>query len=234
MADDGELIRATVQGMVEGTMSPFARIIDNLFGPASTTLGQALDERARRFTHRSRQMLEGKRSEVGETNLRLATIIPIVQYGAIEENDELQDRWGALLANTSAAGNELPAAPDILRQLSPLDVCFLQLCYEYALGESDKANRMGDIFHVSDVEVTNILYKDWRAIARDRYGVREYASGKHPPQEWALTEDNCLRLGLVKERPTGRPAPDHNDASIMLTDLGFRFIRLCQIPTVTR
>jgi Abortive infection alpha len=230
VADDAELIKAGVQGMVEGTLSPFAKIVDNLFGPASTTLGLAFNERMKRFTHRSKQMLEAKKKEGGEGNLRLTIIVPIVQYGAMEENDELQDRWAALLANTASGGNGLlPAAPDILRQLSPLDVLFLQLCYELAIAELDKCNHEANIFHVSDVNVTDVFYGDWQNLIDERYGIRS-PTGKRPPSEWALTLDNCLRLGLIKEKLPGVTTPDHNRTLLMLTDLGFRFIGICQIP----
>jgi hypothetical protein len=232
MADDAELIKAGVQGMVEGTLSPFAKILDNLFGPASLTLGIALNERMRRFTGRSQQMLEAREKGGHETELHLTLIIPIIQHGAIEENDEVQDRWAALLANTVGGGNYLPAAPEILKQLSTIDVCFLQLCYEHALRKAEECYRNADIFHVSNVEVTDILYREWRTVIADRYGVREFAGGRrYNPPEWALTEGNCLRLGLIKERLTGRQSLDRNDVAMMLTDLGFRFIELCQIPS---
>lgn len=225
MGDDAELMKAAAQGVVEGAVSPIANIIQDIFGPASKSLGLALNERVKRFTDRTKEMLAGRAIDPKEISLTL--LIPIIQNGAVEENAELQDRWAALLVNTAVTENELPAAPEILKQLTPLDVGFLQMCYEHTLGEVDRCNHESQPFHISLVEVTD-TFEEWKRAIETRYGIHPFASGKHHPPEWALTEGNVIRLGLVKERLTSRKHPDHNDAALMMTELGYRFIGLCQ------
>ena len=227
MADDAELIKAAAQGITEGTLAPLHQIVLNIFGPSSETLGRVINERVKRFEKRSKEMLLIADTKPDELSVKL--LLPIIQNGAIEENDELQDRWAALLVNTAVEDIELPAAPEILKQLTPLDVCFLQMCYEETLRQVDKCNHEAQPFHIFSVEVTN-TFEEWKSVIEARYGIHASASGKYEPAEWALTSENVIRLGLVKAKPTGQLYLGYDPSILMMTELGYRFIGLCQIP----
>jgi hypothetical protein len=136
MADEIEVIKASVQGVTEAFTAPFAKLVEEIFGRSATQLGLALEDRAkeyrerqRRFLERSKEMLDGSGKRPAKVPLKL--LLPIVRNGSIEEDDELQDRWAALLANTAVGESSIPAAPDILRQLTKEDVCLLQIAYDY-------------------------------------------------------------------------------------------------------
>ena len=45
--DDAELVKAGVQGMVEGSLKPFSDLIAALFGPAASEAGLMLQEHVR-------------------------------------------------------------------------------------------------------------------------------------------------------------------------------------------
>lgn len=62
----------------------------------------------------------------------LKLLIPIMQGASLEENDDLQDRWAALLVNAANAdfGNEIRRSyVTILEQLTPLDAQILDVLY---------------------------------------------------------------------------------------------------------
>lgn len=66
----------------------------------------------------------------------LKTIVPLLQYCSLEEDQDLQERWAALLANSAhpeQAAHVQPSFPDILRQLSSLDAKFLDAIYDFVV-----------------------------------------------------------------------------------------------------
>jgi hypothetical protein len=226
MRDDTELVKAAVQGMTEGTLAPFHQIVLNIFGPSSEALGRMMKQRVMRFEKRSKEMFEVA-GDAPET-LSPTLVIPIIQNGAVEENDELQDRWAALLVNCTTGDDALPGAPEILRQLTPPDVCFLQMCYDHVVGELEAASQ--EVLYISSIEVTEV-FENWKTVIVEAYGISPHPSARHEPTPWILTQENVVRLGLVKEKAVRRPYRDHDDAALMMTVLGFRFIRLCQPPS---
>ncbi len=62
----------------------------------------------------------------------LQVAIPLIQGGSLEENDVLQDRWAALLANAADASSNVDvrrAYISILEDLTPLDALLLKKLY---------------------------------------------------------------------------------------------------------
>lgn len=62
-------------------------------------------------------------------------LIPLLQSASLEEDDDLQKRWAALLANAATEGRGstiLPASVEVLRQLTPAHVLILDWIYENA------------------------------------------------------------------------------------------------------
>jgi hypothetical protein len=229
MADDTELILARAQGIVQGAISPLTSIIDNIFGPVSRTIGEELNERVKRFTLRSKEMLaDADTKKINSVSVNI--LIPIIQNGAAEKNDELQDRWAALLTNATLNHYDLPSAPEILKQLTPLDVSFLQMCYEQVVDKREEGNRQSQRVSVGSVGISHLRDR-WKGYIETTYRVKPPVSLTHPdPPEWAITEDNLTRLGLLRQKLYGRMPPDHDDTELVMTDLGFRFITMCQPP----
>lgn len=76
---------------------------------------------------------------------RLPLFIPILQQASLEDNETLRTKWAALFANALNPDRreELRVAyTDILRQLSPEDVLFLDHFYDHVCEEA--ANRYGE------------------------------------------------------------------------------------------
>src|ERR1035437_6608574 len=69
----------------------------------------------------------------------LKLLIPIMQGASLEEDDDLQDRWAALLvnaANASYPGEVRRSYATILEQLTPLDAKILDVLYSVPFNES--------------------------------------------------------------------------------------------------
>jgi hypothetical protein len=237
MPHDAELIKAGVQGMTEGFTAPLAKIINEIFGRAATQLGLVLEdrvkeyrERQRRFLERSKQMLDSSGKQPEKVPLKL--LLPIFQNGSVEEDDELQDRWAALLANTSI-GTRVPGAVETLAQLTRYDVLLLQSCYEFVrnieltkrYAEEQKAARKTTMlppFNPGEFPLTG-AFAQWEMIVAQ--------SLKHPwlhtsrfgaPPEFSLSRENLERLNLLIYR----------DSIPFLTGFGYRFAGACQ-PSVS-
>jgi hypothetical protein len=60
-------------------------------------------------------------------------LMPILDYASVEDDDAMQRKWGALLANAAShteANKVLPAFAEILRQLTPVQAQILEWMYE--------------------------------------------------------------------------------------------------------
>src|SRR5207248_2417186 len=107
-------------------------------GPAGELGSWAQDAIAyRRWKWRVRvlQRAEQFLAEVGQppTEVPLPILIPILEAGANEEDEEMSDRWAALLANAAGwPGRVPPRFPSILSQLSPWDAALLEAIFEEA------------------------------------------------------------------------------------------------------
>ena len=78
-------------------------------------------------------ILEGKGPSLQRRAVPLKLAIPILEDGALEEDNSLQDIWAQLLANAADAGSGVEvrsAFLTILKDLSPLDASNLQKIYE--------------------------------------------------------------------------------------------------------
>lgn len=70
----------------------------------------------------------------------LKVLLPSFEYGSLEDNDYLQDRWAALLAHAatpSKSADRKPIFVEILKQLSVMDVMLLDLLFDKAGGPED-------------------------------------------------------------------------------------------------
>lgn len=96
-------------------------------------------ERQIRLMQRAQNLLQlvGLSAPTRPVPLKLA--IPIMQGASLEENDDLQDRWAALLVNAANAnfrGEVRRSYAAILEQLTPLDVHILDVLYSLPFEKS--------------------------------------------------------------------------------------------------
>jgi hypothetical protein len=115
-------------------------LIRAVFGPAAEETGLLLKDKVSAKRHqnlvkiavRARDILE--EAGLSPKEVPLSIIHPLLGSAMLEDNDELQSRWAALLANTSILADcSLRSFAEILKQLTPVEVRFLDKAYDEAL-----------------------------------------------------------------------------------------------------
>jgi hypothetical protein len=77
---------------------------------------------------KTKQFLDSKGIDPRKVLPKVA--LPILEAGSLEIDEEMQDRWAALLANAATAGERVPPAfPRILADLSARDAHVLEFLY---------------------------------------------------------------------------------------------------------
>jgi hypothetical protein len=230
LADEDKLVKAGV----EAALKPFADLLDKLAGPAAKELGLALKDHMRvfrlkrqlRLFERVKEMLAESNMQPGQVPFKL--LLPLVENASVEENDNLQDRWAAMLANAAVNREVHPSFPEILKQLSEKEVAYLDACFEYL-----EAKR-----HVDEDMKTPAAKRVEQYKELDEAFVFKLAVclniSMYPPNKlrtlskYALPksglQDNVIRLGLM------RAAVD-DDLNHKLTDFGRGFVKACRPPS---
>lgn len=261
MSDDAELLKAGVQGTVEGALKPFADLIQAVLGPPADEMGLILQDTVATFGYgirlsllmrqvrlfkRTQEMLNEMGVEPRKVPMKL--LLPIIQNGSLEEDDELQDKWAALLANNAAGKYTESVFPEILKQLSPADAYLLKMCFYEALTEPQHR------FPPPTYSIPQSIRK-WREAVTKSYPKlegyptvkpREPVSSIRPPVS-ELSLGNLIRLGLISSQyhekdvhplaPSGlglKPGEtrvDSEEGVYLLSGIGLTFAYACEDPT---
>lgn len=139
-------------------------------------------ERQVRLIDRANSFLAARGLEKGTRTVPLPLAIPLLQGASLEENDWMQDKWAALLANAADAmhGVEIRRAYiSILEDLTPLDAINLEKIY----GTDDGLNVETGVF-------TTFL---------PNYVPENQPEGEdlRPTPEVEISLGNLARLGLI-------------------------------------
>ena len=163
---------------------------------------------------RAKQLLDEAGLEAHE--VRPGVLVPVLEGATLADEDEsLQERWAALLAN--AAANPPPPPPPaippsfpyVLGQLSPTDAKLLDVCFAWPQATAPFEAR-GYVKSALEVHA--------REAAR-----AEGIEGR----EFELALDNLIRLRLVLSHAT---YGDLVAETVMLTTLGYELVRACEPP----
>lgn len=170
-------------------------------------------ERQLRLMHRADQMLKELGLAVPNRAVPLKLAIPLIQGASLEEDDELQDRWAALLVNASNAdfGSEIQRVHiEILEQITALEAKILDTVYSLSFEGAQHAG-----------VVTIELPVSARIVNEGEMNFVE------PSEEMVLAIGNLARIGCLRTTLTvgggeifGRVNP---------TMLGSSFVRACRL-----
>jgi hypothetical protein len=215
------MIAALAKGTVQGLTAPLSELFLKLLGPGAEEAGLAIKDeiqlrrakRRRRLLERSHEMFQVIHKEPEPIPLKL--LLPIMENGSLEENDELQDRWAALLVNSSGTNMVLPGATDILKQLSPYEVLLLQMCYEFVCIDVYPSNPRLYRKPLKDT------IKKWCGVLDGQ--PNSWRPGMEHHVDRAVMTENLVRLGLFR---LGKDAK--GQTSPFMTAVGYEFTRLCQ------
>lgn len=228
MADEDKLVKAGV----EAALKPFVDLLEKIAGPAAEEIGLTLKDHVRvfrlkrqvRLFNRVKEILAESDLEPGRVPFKL--LQPIIESASLEEKDELQDRWAALLANSAITRDVHPSFPEILKQLSEREVLYLDAVYEYQEGKKElevqrtihgaelkrRFGKLDNTFYLRLAKVLDMKTED----------PQEAYHNIDPLFKISGLGDNVVRLGLLRT-----PVQDMNHR---LTDFGKAFVKACRAP----
>lgn len=229
--DDAKLAKTAIEAATSEALRPFADLITKLFGPASEEIGLGLRagltvwrmKRQVRFWKQTQKFL--LESGIEPSPVPPKMLLPIIQNAALEDSDELQDRWAALLANASNPDSTTtihPSFSDKLRQLSPIDAKILDWIYDEGPHGPLVLNR------IKLFAYTNSLF-DKPDESGDSIS-RRYS-------DLRICLQNCENLGLIKFLSglmaigDTMPVESVGEDKYEMTDLGKAFIKACRAPS---
>jgi hypothetical protein len=165
-----------------------------------------------KILHKTKELCDRHNIPLNTVNLKF--LVPMIESSSLEEEETMQNRWAALLAN--AVKNEANANPnyiDILKQITPKEASILDGIYFESLAEVDYKKR-------------NTLQFSKKSIMR-AISLKE--------EEFDLILDNLFRLNLCRMTAShgGVKIGDHpimvqTKDIFELTSLGFSFVQACQ------
>jgi hypothetical protein len=137
----GELIKKGIDGGV----SAARHLLQKLCGPAFDELGLLLQDRARvyrlknqlRMLGKVQDMLQEAGKEVRPVPLR--TLLPLLEGAALEDDENLSDKWAGLLASAASSDeteSTHPSFPRILCEISPREALIIDKLHQTG-GETD-------------------------------------------------------------------------------------------------
>jgi len=219
VADEDKLVKAGV----EAALKPFADLLDKIAGPGLEELGLTLKDHVRvfrlgrqvRLLKRTKEILEEAGIEPKRVPLKL--LGPIIESGSLEEDDILQDKWAALLANAAADVEKVhPGFPEVLKQLSANEVLYLRTLHFVIKDHKENARFEGVNYEPRNEkedfrEMVRVVAKQLKGLELSQV---EMLLGK------AVGNGNLERLGLMY-RTVAREA---------LTQYGEDFVDACEAP----
>lgn len=139
-------------------------------------------ERQIRLADRANAFLSKRGLSQPSRKVPLQIAIPLMQGGSLEEDDWLQDRWAALLANAADATSQIEvrrAFISILEDLTPPDALLLEKIYSLP-------------------QVSNVDAEIWTTHLPD-YATSEKPNQTNlrPPNYVEVSLGNLARLGLI-------------------------------------
>jgi hypothetical protein len=209
---------------------PAAELVREFLGkvltPTADAVGQVaaypIQEWQRRRVERAAELLIDAAVIVQETDLELQAVPgrilwPILERGSLEDDDELQRRWVALLANASANPRIVsPAFPSILADLSQFDARLLDWIFEHY--NPPEGRGIAEPMSITVASAMNTHAVDLTTVV--------------------LALSNLERLRLVQtshliseiERAELEPRFEH----LFLTPFGTAFVRACRADSLSR
>jgi Abortive infection alpha len=170
-------------------------LLHSLLGPAAQQYGLLLGEKVlvRRLEYRIGNLAKilGKVKQMhAEVGIEPRVIpprvsIPAVDAASVEDDETVQERWAALLANAADPqfqANILPSFVEVLKQLTPEEARLLQHIYKVA--------------EIEGVGEDAILIGNIAALSKC---LTEAEDGTQPTGEnrLALMSDDLIRLGII-------------------------------------
>ena len=218
-----------LQTLGKPTADVLTNIIGRLLGPAADAGGETIRDWVFQRRERATAVVVGAAEMLAAADLKAQGVpgrilLPIIQNSSLEDDDELRNKWTALLANAASPGPEnliLPAYAEILRQLIPTQAKILDYMHknQYEIGDRVGAD---DLIEPGE--------ERWNYVERSDLMNRFALNQK----DYTLLASDLLRLQLIDVRrlsfeELGKPT-DALYGTIRQTALGLGLLRACDSP----
>ncbi len=137
-----ELAKEAIKDSIEAAKE----FVGKLVGPGLEEGGGIIQDNIKfwRFKNQINILLKAKEfleeKGIAPQKVLPKTLIPLVENGSLEEHDDMQTKWAALLANAADPTNSemvSPNFPEILKELSPLEVKLLDKLFDTVYPRQD-------------------------------------------------------------------------------------------------
>jgi hypothetical protein len=229
--DELELAKEGLKESIKQSLAPFQDLLRQLFGPAATEAGLAWGDSTRLWrVKRLVQCLDDFREFAMKRGLKLKPVavkilFPLLEGATLEDDDDLHQRWVALLINAASTDyeNEIPAYfPDILKQLTRDEARLLDSAYDELTVGAEK--RRAEL---------QSKHPNFKGDAVAMLGI----SGKLISTVHPMAVDNLERLRLVTRNLTALAVDDAlantmaTGNHLYMTELGKAFVNACRFPS---
>ena len=206
---------------IEETAKIAEKFLGKLVNPSLDEGGGILSDNVKfwRFKNQINLVIKAKKfledKGIEPSKVLPKTLYPILEHGSLEEDENIKNKWSAMLANAADGTSEVnvrPGYPEILKQLSPLEVKVLDTFFDQIQNKTQEEKNKTGI-----VKEKVLLYAEILS------------------EEYDILVDNLFRLGLCRT-PSSQggatigkyPMVLRTYDLIELTPLGYDFIRSCR------
>lgn len=198
-------------------------------GPLEQAVGMVEDklkyhrwERQLRLMQRSEEFLQASGRSCPTRTVPLSFLVPLVQAASLEEDDQLQDRWAALLVNAANASHPVEVRRSyvaLLEQLTSLDVQILEAIYSIPIDNIDEAQLGTSELPHRAIVLRNLFYLELYSLPA-------------PPEDIVLSLSNLERLRLIR---LGKKSDSLDSYGyVHPTVLGKALMHACRLPTASK
>lgn len=194
-------------------------------GPAEEAVGTIIDrirfvriEQRVRFIQKIEQLVAETGVQLSPNSVPLNLAVPLFSEATLEENEELQTRYAALLVNAANSDGSVEVRRlhvEILSQLGPIEIMILDALYA-GLDIPGSGEGVLGAFLPGEVKTGKTL---------DTSSLNPFP---RPPEEIQVPLQNLIRLGCVVST-TAMPAANQITNWVAITALGRNFVRACKV-----
>ncbi len=215
---NGELEKASLGKLVERAYG----FLEQLVGPPIKEIGELLSDQVRlwRFKNQVNILLKAEKflkdKEISPRKVPIKMLVPLINNGSLEENEDMQLKWASLLANAANPNYQYDihsSYVEILKELSPLEAKLL--------------DKMFDEINKKPPQEREELFFDKQKICTFMH---------IDPDRFNVLVDNLFRLSLLQPPASHKgvrigkyPIVMRTYEVVQLTALGYDFVRACRM-----
>jgi Abortive infection alpha len=151
----------------------------------------------------------------------MKTVVPLLEYASLEEDEYLREKWAAVLANAAVSSGKVHASfAEVLRQLTPQGVLFLDALF--TLTEKRMAEFLSQPPQNQGGDPAKNLGMQHELLELFRKTV-QIANADDVGSEFSIVLTNLRRSNIVEGPVLAR-------TQVSFTAFGLEFIRSCRPP----